>query len=429
VANVNFTDSTSYKDIYGHGTHVAGIAAAIPDNSIGIAGLGYDATIMNVKVLGDDGKGSYSWIAQGIVWAADNGAKVINMSLGGTSPSSTLEDAINYAWSKGAVVVAAAGNSGTSSPFYPACYSKAIAVAATDQIDKVPSWSNYGDWVDVAAPGNGIYSTLANSSYGYKTGTSMASPFVSGLAALVFTVVRDTNGNRLLNDEVRTQIEANCDDIGVSGIGNGRINAYKSVSNFSTSAPAPLTGNVSGIVIDAIDGFLIAQATVTCGTLSAVTTAEGLFAISDLIAGSYILKAAKDGYSTSPQEITVVAGQTHDVSFELNRIVPMVKSMFIKDISFVINGKNLVIKVKVVEDAGAVAGAMVELTAVTGSKNWLFIGVTDSSGNISFTINKAPAGTYTVTLTSLYAAGYEWDTSQGVISAEFTISGSTKANK
>lgn len=229
ISNINFSSSGTGDDVHGHGTHVAGIAAAMTDNGVGVAGLGYTATIMNVKVLDDTGSGSYSDVVSGIIWATDNGAEVINMSLGGSSYSSTLEDAVNYAWSKGVVVVAAAGNSGTTTPFYPAYYPNCIAVAATDGNDVKASWSNYGDWVDVAAPGVGIYATLKDSDYGYKSGTSMASPHAAGLAALVYTTITDANDNSYLNDEVRSQIEATCDDIGVEGIGAGRINATQAV--------------------------------------------------------------------------------------------------------------------------------------------------------------------------------------------------------
>ena len=110
VAAKNFSTSSTLDDVYGHGTHVAGIAAAATNNATGVAGLGWSASLLNVKVLGDSGSGSYSAIANGITWAADRGADVINMSLGGTSASSTLQSAVDYAWSKGAVVVAAAGN-------------------------------------------------------------------------------------------------------------------------------------------------------------------------------------------------------------------------------------------------------------------------------------------------------------------------------
>jgi uncharacterized repeat protein (TIGR01451 family) len=243
VQSVNFTDADTDDDIFGHGTHVAGIAAAATNNGIGVAGLGYDSSLMNVKVLRDNGSGYHSWIAAGITWAADNGAQVINMSLGGGSSSQLLEDAVNYAWSKGVVVVAAAGNNGNSYMVYPAGYANCIAVAATDAKDALASWSNYGDWVDLAAPGTGIYSTLNDDGYGYKSGTSMASPHVAGLAALVFTTVSDINGNGFLNDEVRARIESTCDDIGVEGIGSGRINAARAVQGGETE-PQPAVAMV-----------------------------------------------------------------------------------------------------------------------------------------------------------------------------------------
>lgn len=287
VKNVNFTYSSTVGDVHGHGTHVAGIAAASTNNGIGVAGLGYDSTIMNVKVLGDSGSGYYSWVTSGIIWAADNGAQVINMSLGGTAGSRALEDAINYAWSKGVVVVAAAGNSGTSSPFYPAFYANCMAVAATDANDAKASWSNYGDWVDVAAPGVSIYSTLRGTSYGYKSGTSMASPHVAGLAALVFTTVSDVNGNGLLNDEARARIESTCDDIGVSGIGAGRINAAQAVQGDETE-PQP---DVQ--IVKIADPTSVSEAgTLVTYTYTVTNTGEAILtaiAVTDDVLGSITL--------------------------------------------------------------------------------------------------------------------------------------------
>ena len=240
VANQNFTGSNTADDLYGHGTHVAGIAAAITNNGKGVAGLGYDSSLMNVKVLDDSGSGYYSWVANGIIWAADNGAKVINMSLGGSSPSKTLESAVNYAWGKGVVLVAAAGNNGSAGRSYPAYYQNCIAVAATDSSDKKASWSNFGNWVDVAAPGVDIFSTmtdhpsiLSNSAgYGTLSGTSMATPHVAGLAALVWATPYGTS-----NSAVRARIEKNADRI--AGTGRywtyGRINAYKAVAPATSS--------------------------------------------------------------------------------------------------------------------------------------------------------------------------------------------------
>jgi thermitase len=215
VTEVNLTDSPTSDDIYGHGTHVAGIIAASSNNGVGIAGIAPGSRLMNVKVAGDDGGCQASTVARGILWAVDKGANVINVSIELKEPSLELEDSINYAWSQGVVIVAAAGNEGSQSPVYPAYYKNCIAVAATKQDGTLAPLSNYGDWVDVAAPGVDIYSTLPGNSYGYKSGTSFATAYVSGLAAILFDVLTDTNGDGKLNDEVRAAIENSCQQISI----------------------------------------------------------------------------------------------------------------------------------------------------------------------------------------------------------------------
>lgn len=240
VAQNNCTTSSTLDDLYGHGTHVAGIAAAATNNGTGVAGIGYNASLMNAKGLGDDGSGYYSWLANCIVWAADSGANVINMSLGGSAKSQTLQNAVNYAWNRNVVLVAAAGNSGNSAPSYPAYYTNVIAVAATDQNDQKPSWSSYGKWVDVAAPGVSIYSTLPNHTnvigplnYGTLSGTSMATPHVAGLAALVWPTTFGSS-----NTNVRRQIEGTADKITGTGTlwAYGRINALRAVTQLGATA-------------------------------------------------------------------------------------------------------------------------------------------------------------------------------------------------
>lgn len=228
--------TVSASDGNGHGTHVAGIASAVTNNGIGVAGVGYDSSLASVQVLDSSGSGYYSWIANGIIWASDNGAKVINLSLGGTSSSATLQNAINYAWNKGVVVAAAAGNSGSTRRHYPAYYSPAIAVAATDVNDTRASFSTYGSWVDVAAPGLNILSAYKGD-YAYLSGTSMATPFVSGLAGLLFGQHPEWN-----NSQVRNKIESSADAI--SGTGTywryGRINACRALDCDSvTPSPTP----------------------------------------------------------------------------------------------------------------------------------------------------------------------------------------------
>lgn len=229
VDNVNYTNSPTFACVQGHGTHQAGIIAAIADNSLGIAGVAPHCRLLNVKACTDDGTKKSSWVASAIVWAADNGAKVINLSLTFHEPSQDLEDAVNYAWNKGAILVTAAGNDWGTAPRYPAYYANCLAVTATDSGDSLAPWAQHGDWVDVAAPGVDIYSTLPDNGYGYKSGTSQAAAHVSGLAGLLFSVATDTNGNGRVNDEVRNMIENCCDEIGIAGVGKGRINALRAV--------------------------------------------------------------------------------------------------------------------------------------------------------------------------------------------------------
>ena len=229
VAEANFTDSPTPGDVHGHGTHIAGIIAA-KNNDIGIIGMAPDSRLLNAKVADDMGRCRASALAEGIVWAVDNGASVINISVEIRGTSSELEKAIDYAWSEGSLVVAAAGNDGNDSPVYPAGYDNCVAVAATNQDDGLAVLSNHGDWVDVAAPGFGIYSTLPDDGYGLKTGTSFACAYVSGMAALLFDIVVDTNGDGRLNDEVRAAIETGCQAIDIAGVGSGRIDAAGAVA-------------------------------------------------------------------------------------------------------------------------------------------------------------------------------------------------------
>jgi thermitase len=241
VASVNCTISSSCPsqspvDANGHGSHVAGIASALTNNMVGVAGTSWEGRLMSVKALDDAGSGYYSWIANAIYWAANNGAEVINLSLGGTSSSTTLRDAVDYAWRKGIVVAAAAGNSGNKRAFYPAYYANAIAVAASDQNDNKANFSTYGSWVDVAAPGVSIVSSYKGD-YSYLSGTSMATPYVAGLAALLFGQNPGWN-----NSQVRNRIESTSDIIPGTGTywAKGRINACKAVGGCGVSpSPSP----------------------------------------------------------------------------------------------------------------------------------------------------------------------------------------------
>jgi len=234
-------DSTT-MDENGHGTAVAGTIAPDANNNLGVVGVAWANLILPVRVLDASGAGNYSTIAQGIIWAADHGARIINLSLGGTASSSTLQSAINYAWSKQCIVVAAAGNNGNSVPVYPAACSNVVSVAATNASDTRPSWSNYGSYIDVCAPGENIVTLDGSNSYASWSGTSFSTPVTSGVLALMASV-----NPSLTNAQLVDVLLKNCDDLGTSGAdiyyGNGRVNALRAVNaakNFvvpDTTAP------------------------------------------------------------------------------------------------------------------------------------------------------------------------------------------------
>jgi len=188
----NFSgNNNNTLDINGHGTHVSGTIAG-ENNNYGVTGIAYDAKIMPVKVLNDSGSGSYSSISKGIRYAVDNGANVINLSLGGASANRTLESAINYASSKGVIVVMAAGNDGDSLPDYPAryAYKSGIAVGAVDRNNNMPDFSNRSGTNEISyvtAPGVKVYSSVPNNQYATYNGTSMATPHVAGVVALMLS--------------------------------------------------------------------------------------------------------------------------------------------------------------------------------------------------------------------------------------------------
>jgi thermitase len=251
-------NDTNPTDEHGHGTHCAGIAGANWGNNKGIAGVGGECRIMPVRVLDENGSGLSDQVASGIIWAVDHGANVISLSLGGPSPSSVLNDAVNYAWEHGAIVVCAAGNDGTTTRNYPAAYTHVISVGASTQSDGKASFSNYGDWVTVAAPGEQILSTLPGNQYGYMSGTSMATPHVAGLVGLIWGRMGLSTTNTL----VRQRLELSCDNVG-SWVARGRVNALKAMNAPETHGSVTITTQDVSVVGTSRIRFRIAADGVT----------------------------------------------------------------------------------------------------------------------------------------------------------------------
>lgn len=254
-------------DDHGHGTHVSGTIAAATNNGIGVAGISWDTKIMPVKFLDATGHGDMANGAASIIYAADNGAKVINCSWSGAGYSQTVEDAINYAFNKGVVVVVAAGNASMDAAhFYPAAAENAITVAATNTNDSLASFSNSGTTVEVAAPGVDILSlraagtdrgTIVGSMYAAASGTSMAAPHVSGLAALLFSAHPDWS-----NRQVMGQIVGTVSIKGNPALGAGRINAYSALTQSPSVTRLILQGDTIQDITGNNDGRIDAGETV-----------------------------------------------------------------------------------------------------------------------------------------------------------------------
>jgi len=305
-------DTTDADDDNNHGTHVAGIAAGIVDNNVGISGIAGKSKIMPIKAMGSNGTGQMSDVIEGIYWAADHGAKVINMSLGFAAPSApqSLQDAVDYAYNKGVVVIAAAGNDNVGTPRYPAALNHVIAVAATDSSDKKASFSNYGSHIDVAAPGVNIYSTIRDGQYGMMNGTSMATPNVSGVVALILA-----NNPNLTPAQVESLLASTATDLGAlkkdSIFGYGLVNAFAALTG-KVATEAPAANNIT-VTNNGNANDIISVAGVKAGdTIKAYAKATGgePLGMGTVVAGetSIIISVPQLGKAKSNVYVTATRG-------------------------------------------------------------------------------------------------------------------------
>jgi subtilisin family serine protease len=227
------------SDDNGHGTAVAGVVAARANNGAGVVGACWNCSVMPVKVLGASGTGTSTDVAAGIIWAANHGARVINLSLGAPDSTEAMLAAVTYALAKDVVIVASAGNSSSDLPFYPAAAPNVIGVAATNESDRLYSWSNRGQWVQVAAPGCNA-APWPNNGYVGFCGTSAAAPLVAGLAGLVRSAQPQATST-----QVAAAVEDSVEGISAD-VNRGRINAALALSRIQPAAALRKTTSFSG---------------------------------------------------------------------------------------------------------------------------------------------------------------------------------------
>ncbi len=283
-----FDNNDNTDDPHGHGTHVTGIAAANGNNAIGVAGVNWGVHILAMRCTSAGGSGTESQLASCLNWATDHGVQLASMSLQYYTGSQTLLDAVNYAHAHGVLMIAATGNGRGRLVAFPARWPNVMAVGATTASDTLYSSSNFGPEIDVTAPGANVYSLWRNSGYQPFTGTSMATPHVSGLASLL----RGFNP-ALSNDEVVNLIRDTSDDLGPAGwdesFGSGRINAFRALRG---AAPNPIgdmncdgtvdNGDIDAFVLGLTNPLEYVLAYADCGLFYGDVNGDGVFDNGDI---------------------------------------------------------------------------------------------------------------------------------------------------
>ncbi|WP_373525685.1 S8 family peptidase [Nostoc sp.] len=314
----NFSDKNNNTlDNNGHGTHVSGTIAG-ENNNYGVTGIAYNAKIMPVKVLNDSGSGSYNSISKGIRYAVDNGANVINLSLGGASSNRTLEAAIDYASSKGVIVVMAAGNDGDSLPDYPAryAYKSGIAVGAVDRNNNMPDFSNRSGTNEIAyvtAPGVKVYSSVPNNQYATYSGTSMAAPHVAGVVALMLSAnsnLSDAQVRQIVTETAGNSTQTTISSLNISNVSSAVSQAMSNdkLLRIKTQATKYLTPETISSLNNSDVGSVISQGITK---ITNYLTPETISSLSNSNVGSVISQAmsmmgvatAKTANYLTPSEI------------------------------------------------------------------------------------------------------------------------------
>lgn len=434
VQGYDFVNNDSHpNDDEGHGTHVTGTVTQTTNNGLGVTGVAFDCSIMPIKVLDSGGSGYVSDIADGIYYAADNGCQIINMSLGGPSSSSTLQNAVQYAYNNGVTIICAAGNAGTSTPQYPAAYAQCISVTAVRYDNTLAYYSSYGSTVDITAPGGDL--TVDQNGDGYADGvlqqtfeapnytdwgywfyhgTSMAAPHVTGVAAMVM----EAAGGSLSPQEVRDILEGTATDLGASGwdqyYGWGKVNAYAAVVEAQGGGQNPPVANFSGTPTS---GYV--PLTVQFTDLSSNSPTSWSWNFGD--GGTSYLQNPSHQYTSAGQftvSLTATNAYGSDTEVKTNYITvsePSANLMHVHDIVvtretfwWLARGKATITIYDQVNNP--VSGATVYGTftgPVSGNKS----GNTNTSGKVTFTTGWAffPSGEWCFEVTNVTKSGWTYD--------------------
>ena len=420
-------------DDNGHGTHCAGTVAQSTNNNVGVCGVAFGASLMPVKVLDSGGSGSIYDIADGIIWATDQGANIISLSLGGGTPTSTLENAVAYAYNNGVTVIAASGNDGRNGVSYPAAYDVyVIAVGATRYDTARAPYSNYGSSLDVVAPGGDLnvdqsgdtygdgvlQETFSGTSWGYYffEGTSMATPHVSGTAALLYSQGVTSP------DEIRNVLQSSAVDLGATGwdmyYGHGLINAYNALTYGSGNSPptADFTYTTTDLTVDFID-----QSSDSDGTISSWSWGFGDGGTSTVQNPSHTYSS--DGTYTVTLTVTDDDGATDTTTQDVTVSSGITIDMHVQDVTVWLAGtagpwEHIGVEATVVDSSNnPIGGVTVDMQLETpGGSTVTGTATTDSSGVASIVFEKASrtSGVYTGTVIGLTKSGYSWDNAADV---------------
>ncbi len=430
VPGWNFYDNNSNtSDVYGHGTKVAGAAAAAANNSLGVASVAVQSKIMPIRVTNLSGSGYWSMIAQGLVHAADHGARVANISFLGVSNSATIRNAAQYMKDKGGLVIVSGGNTGLQENY--AATTAMIPVSATDGYDRRTSWSSYGNFIALAAPGAGIWSTTRGGGYGSVSGTSFSSPVTAGVVALMMAAKPS-----LPNTEVENYLYSTAVDLGAVGrdpyFGYGRVNAASAVQAAAAAMPAAdpeaptvsISAPASGATVTGLVGVDVAATDNTAvdrvelrvnGTTVAIDTASP-FAFAWDSTGvpngmiglvAYAFDAAGNSKASFAVSVNVANGTSSTIK---DTTAPAIK--IINPVEGSVSGKNVPVSVNATDDADA-----------SGITQTVYIdGVLKATGKGStlgynWNIRNAAAGPHTIQIFAKDAVG---NTSSASVSVSVT---------